>query len=131
MLNQEVIDENVRSLSEVFSKFIKFGNGPTDAIMVNNADWLDKINYLEFLRDYGRYFTINRMLSFESVKQRLAREQPFTFLEFNYMLLQSYDFLELYRRYNAALQLGGSDQWGNIIAGVELGRYKYFIDNIL
>lgn len=90
--------------------------------MVNNADWLDSINYLAFLRDYGRYFTINRMLSFESVKQRLAREQPLTFLEFNYMLLQSYDFLELYRRRNAVLQLGGSDQWGNIVSGVELGK---------
>lgn len=93
--------------------------------MVNNADWLDSINYLAFLRDYGRYFTINRMLSFESVKQRLAREQPLTFLEFNYMLLQSYDFLELYRRRNAVLQLGGSDQWGNIVSGVELGEGRW------
>jgi tyrosyl-tRNA synthetase len=106
----------------VFSKFISFGDGPTDALMVNNAEWLESINYLAFLRDYGRYFTINRMLSFESVKQRLAREQPLTFLEFNYMLLQSYDFLELYRRRNAVLQLGGSDQWGNIVSGVELGE---------
>jgi len=122
LLTEEVIGDNISSLSKVFQKFIKFGDGPTDAVMVNNADWLDKINYLEFLRDYGRYFTINRMLSFESVKQRLAREQPLTFLEFNYMLLQSYDFLELSRRYDACLQLGGSDQWGNIVGGVELGR---------
>ena len=90
--------------------------------MVNNADWLNSLKYLDFLRDYGRYFTINRMLTFESVKQRLSREQPLTFLEFNYMLLQAFDFLELNRRYSASLQLGGSDQWGNIISGVELAR---------
>lgn len=122
LLTQEVIDDNIANLSKVFERFLKFGEGPNDAIMVNNADWLDNLNYLTFLRDYGRLFTINRMLSFESVKQRLAREQPFSFLEFNYMLLQSYDFVELYRRYKAALQLGGSDQWGNIVGGVELGR---------
>lgn len=122
LLSQETIQANADSLASVFSKFIKFGDGPTDAIMVNNADWLDKLNYLEFLRDYGRYFTINRMLTFESVKQRLAREQPLTFLEFNYMLLQAYDFLELHRRYGAVLQLGGSDQWGNIVSGIELSR---------
>jgi tyrosyl-tRNA synthetase len=122
LLTTEVIQKNADSIAQVFKKFITFGDGPTDAIMVNNADWLDNINYLEFLRDYGRYFTINRMLSFESVKQRLAREQPLTFLEFNYMLLQAYDFLELSRRYDACLQLGGSDQWGNIISGVELAR---------
>ena len=124
LLTPEAIQKNADSIAQVFKKFITFGNGPSDAIMVNNADWLDGINYLEFLRDYGRYFTINRMLSFESVKQRLAREQPLTFLEFNYMLLQSYDFLELNRRHGAILQLGGSDQWGNIISGVELGRKK-------
>lgn len=122
LLSTESIQENADSLAQVFKKFIKFGDGPTDAVMVNNADWLDNLNYLEFLRDYGRYFTINRMLSYESVKQRLAREQPLTFLEFNYMLLQSYDFLELFRRRNAILQIGGSDQWGNIISGVELAR---------
>jgi tyrosyl-tRNA synthetase len=122
LLTPEVIQKNADSIAQVFKKFIVFGNGPSDAIMVNNADWLDNINYLEFLRDYGRYFTINRMLSFESVKQRLAREQPLTFLEFNYMLLQAYDFLELNRRHDALLQLGGSDQWGNIISGVELAR---------
>lgn len=122
MLSDEVIQDNINSLSRVFSKFLTFGDGETDAIMVNNADWLDNVKYLDFLRDYGRHFTINRMLSAESVKQRLAREQPFTFLEFNYMLLQSYDFLELSRRYKASLQLGGSDQWGNIVGGVELAR---------
>lgn len=122
LLSQETIQSNADSIAKVFEKFISFGNGPTDAMMVNNADWLDKLNYLEFLRDYGRYFTINRMLSFESVKQRLQREQPLTFLEFNYMLLQAYDFLELNRRHGAVLQLGGSDQWGNIISGVELAR---------
>eukprot|EP01041_Mallomonas_annulata_P011810 gene11810-24741_t len=122
LLSEEIIKNNADSLSRVFEKFITFGTGSTDAIMVNNADWLDKINYLEFLRDYGRYFTINRMLSFESVKQRLAREQPLTFLEFNYMLLQAFDFLQLQRKYGTCLQLGGSDQWGNIISGIELNR---------
>ena len=122
LLTEEIINSNANSIAQVFQKFIKLGDGPTDATMVNNADWLDKINYLEFLRDYGRYFTINRMLSFESVKQRLAREQPLTFLEFNYMLLQAYDFLQLNRLQGACLQIGGSDQWGNIISGVELAR---------
>lgn len=122
LLSQEAIDENIKSLSKVFSKFITFGGGPTDAILVNNGDWLDNLNYLNFLRDYGRLFTINRMLTYESVKQRLTREQPLTFLEFNYLLLQSYDFVELFKRHNAMVQLGGSDQWGNIIGGVELGR---------
>lgn len=122
LLSNEAINDNIDSLAKVFNTFLTFGEDKADAVMVNNADWLDSINYLEFLRDFGRYFTINRMLSFESVKQRLAREQPLTFLEFNYMLLQSYDFLELNRRYKANLQLGGSDQWGNIVGGVELGR---------
>lgn len=122
LLTEEAIDDNISSLSKVFQRFLSFGEGANDAIMVNNADWLDNLNYLAFLRDYGRLFTINRMLSFDSVKQRLAREQPFSFLEFNYMLLQSYDFVELFRRYNASVQLGGSDQWGNIVSGVELGR---------
>lgn len=122
LLTEETIQSNADNIAQVFKKFIKFGDGPSDAIMVNNAEWLDGINYLEFLRDYGTQFTINRMLSFESVKQRLAREQPLTFLEFNYMLLQAYDFVELKRRHGATLQLGGSDQWGNIISGIELGR---------
>jgi len=106
----------------VFEKFLTFGDGPTDAVMVNNADWLDKLNYIEFLRDYGPHFTINRMMTFDSVKLRLEREQPLTFLEFNYMILQAYDFVELARRHSCDLQMGGSDQWGNIINGVELGR---------
>ena len=122
LMTQEKIDENIAGISQVFEKFITFGDGPTDALMVNNDDWLSGIEYLAFLREYGRYFTINRMLSFESVKQRLARESPLSFLEFNYMILQAYDFLELHRRHNAELQFGGSDQWGNIINGVELAR---------
>jgi hypothetical protein len=122
LLSESAIDENIQSLSKVFERFLKFGDGPTDAILVNNAEWLDSLNYLKFLRDYGRLFTVNRMLSMESVKQRLSREQPLTFLEFNYILLQSYDFVELHRRHNTLLQLGGSDQWGNIVSGVELGR---------
>jgi len=122
LMTQEKIDENIAGISQVFEKFITFGDGPTDALMVNNDDWLSGIEYLSFLREYGRYFTINRMLSFESVKQRLARESPLSFLEFNYMILQAYDFLELHRRHKAELQFGGSDQWGNIINGVELAR---------
>jgi len=122
LLTQEAIDGNIAGISKVFSRFLKFGNGPTDAIMVNNDDWLASLEYLSFLRDYGRHFTINRMLSFESVKQRLERESPLSFLEFNYMILQAYDFLELNRRHQVQLQFGGSDQWGNIINGVELAR---------
>jgi tyrosyl-tRNA synthetase len=129
MLSNEIIQHNMEGISKVFYKFIQFqpsasSSSPpsTDAIMVNNDDWLSSLKYLEFLRDYGSLFTINRMLSFESVKQRLAREAPFSFLEFNYMLLQAYDFVELNRRYGATLQMGGSDQWGNIVSGVELGR---------
>merc|ERR1719223_1385885 len=121
-MTDDTIQKNTDGISKVFEKFITFGEGPTDAMMVNNDDWLSSLKYLEFLRDYGTQFTINRMLSFESVKQRLTREAPFSFLEFNYMILQAYDFLELNRRYGAKLQLGGSDQWGNIIAGTELGR---------
>ena len=124
LMTQEKIDENIAGISQVFEKFITFGDGPTDALMVNNDDWLSGIEYLSFLREYGRYFTINRMLSFESVKQRLARESPLSFLEFNYMILQAYDFLELHRRHKAELQFGGSDQWGNIINGVELVRHR-------
>jgi tyrosyl-tRNA synthetase len=122
VLSDADIAKNIAGIKQIFAKFLKFGDGPTDAIMVNNADWLDKLNYLEFLRDYGRHFSVNRMLAFDSVKIRLEREQPLTFLEFNYMILQAYDFLELSRRYKCALQLGGSDQWGNIVNGVELGR---------
>jgi len=123
MLTDDIIKKNTDGISKVFEKFLTFGDTtPSDAIMVNNDDWLSSISYLEFLRDYGQHFTINRMLSFESVKQRLAREAPFSFLEFNYMILQAYDFLELNRRYGAKLQLGGSDQWGNMISGCELGR---------
>jgi tyrosyl-tRNA synthetase len=128
MLNDDIIEKNIQGISKVFDKFLTFESddddesSPSDAIMVNNNDWLSSLKYLEFLRDYGTQFTINRMLSFESVKQRLDREAPFSFLEFNYMILQAYDFLELNRRFGAKLQLGGSDQWGNIISGTELGR---------
>ena len=106
----------------MFERFLTFGDGPTDAIMVNNADWLDALDYIPFLRDVGTHFTINRMLTFDSVRLRLDREQPLTFLEFNYMILQAYDFLELSRRAGCRLQLGGSDQWGNIVNGIELAR---------
>ncbi len=122
LLTEEQIAANLEGIRQVFSKFLKFGEGPTDAVMMNNAEWLDNLNYIEFLRDYGRHFTINRMLTFESVKLRLEREQPLTFLEFNYMILQAYDFLELYRRMDCVLQMGGSDQWGNIVNGMELIR---------
>ncbi len=122
VLTDAQIGANIAGIRKVFEKFIKFGDGPTDAIMVNNADWLDKLNYIEFLRDFGAHFTINRMLTMDSVKLRLERELPLTFLEFNYMLLQAYDFLELNRRHGCLLQMGGSDQWGNIVNGVELGR---------
>jgi tyrosyl-tRNA synthetase len=122
LLTSEDIAANMEGIRAVFSRFLTFGNGPTDAIMVNNADWLDGLNYIDFLRDYGTHFTINRMLSFDSVKMRLEREHPLTFLEFNYMILQAYDFLELNRRHKCTLQMGGSDQWGNIVNGIELGR---------
>lgn len=122
LLTDEEIQRNMESIKRVFAQFLTFGDGPTDAIMVNNADWLDQLHYIDFLRDYGRHFSVNRMLSFDSVKLRLEREQPLTFLEFNYMILQAYDFLELSRRYGCRLQMGGSDQWGNIVNGVELAR---------
>ncbi|WP_018632250.1 tyrosine--tRNA ligase [Neomegalonema perideroedes] len=122
LLTPEKIEENKAGIRKVFVNYLTFGEAPTDAIMIDNAEWLDKINYLDFLRDYGRHFSINRMLSMESVKLRLEREQAFSFLEFNYMLLQSYDFVEINRRYGARLQMGGSDQWGNIVTGVDLGR---------
>jgi tyrosyl-tRNA synthetase len=122
LLDDAQITANMAGIKQVFSKFLTFGDGPTDAIMVNNADWLDGLHYISFLRDYGRHFSVNRMMSFDSVKLRLEREQPLTFLEFNYMILQAYDYLELARRHDCTLQMGGSDQWGNIINGVELGR---------
>ena len=122
LLSVEQIASNLSGIRQVFTRFLNFGEGSTDARMVNNADWLDHLNYIDFLRDYGVHFTINRMLSFDSVKLRLEREQPLTFLEFNYMILQAYDFLELSRRQNCVLQMGGSDQWGNIVNGIELGR---------
>jgi len=121
ILTSEVIEYNKNGIGQVFSKFLDF-EGPNAAIMVDNADWLDKLGYIEFLRDMGVHFTVNRMVALESVKRRLEREQPMTFLEFNYSLLQSYDFLELNRRYDCRLQLGGSDQWGNIVGGVDLTR---------
>ena len=122
MLDDAAIDQNIDGIKKVFAKYLKYGNGATDALMVNNDDWLKDINYISFLRDFGPHFTINRMMTFDSVKLRLEREQPLTFLEFNYMILQAYDFVELHKRYKTTLQLGGSDQWGNIINGVELGR---------
>jgi tyrosyl-tRNA synthetase len=122
LLTVEQIATNLAGIRQAFAKFLHFGDGPSDAVMVNNADWLDHLNYIDFLRDYGVHFTINRMLSFDSVKLRLEREQPLTFLEFNYMILQAYDFLELSRRHGCVLQMGGSDQWGNIVNGIELGR---------
>ncbi|MGE0180850.1 MAG: tyrosine--tRNA ligase [Parvularculaceae bacterium] len=124
LLTDADIAANIDSIKGVFEKFLTFGAGATDAVMVNNDDWLSKLGYVEFLRDYGTEFTINRMLSFDSVKLRLERESPMTFLEFNYMLMQAYDFHELYRRRGCALQMGGSDQWGNIVNGVELCRRK-------
>ncbi|MFD2235102.1 tyrosine--tRNA ligase [Phaeospirillum tilakii] len=122
MLTDADIAANIAGIRTVFDRYLAFGDGPTDAAMVNNADWLDQINYIAFLRDYGRHFTINRMLTFDSVKLRLEREQAMTFLEFNYMILQAYDFAELWERRRCVLQMGGSDQWGNIVNGVELGR---------
>ncbi len=122
LLSEADINANMAGIKDVFSKFLTFGDGPTDALMVNNADWLDDLDYIPFLRDYGRHFSVNRMLSFESVKLRLEREHQLSFLEFNYMILQAYDFLELNRRYKCTLQMGGSDQWGNIVNGVELTR---------
>jgi tyrosyl-tRNA synthetase len=122
LLTDQQIDANIAGIRTVFGKFLNFGNGQRDAILVNNRDWLDSLNYIQFLRDYGRHFSINRMLSFDSVKLRLEREQPLTFLEFNYMILQAYDFVELHRTHGCLLQIGGSDQWGNIVSGIELGR---------
>jgi len=122
LLTDAQIGKNIAGIKGIFERFLTFGDGPTDAIMLNNAEWLDGLQYIPFLRDYGRHFSVNRMLGFESVKLRLEREQPLSFLEFNYMVLQAYDFVELGRRYGCCLQMGGSDQWGNIVSGVELGR---------
>ena len=122
MLSDEQINANMASQKGVFSRLLNFGEGATDAVMVNNADWLDNLGYVSFLREVGRHFTINRMIAFDFVKRRLDQEQPLTFLEFNYMIMQGYDFVELNKRAGCMLQMGGSDQWGNIINGVELGR---------
>ncbi len=122
LLTTDQIGANIDGMGKVFARYLSYGEGKTDAVMLNNAEWLDNLNYLEFLRDIGRHFSVNRMLSFESVKSRLDREQSLSFLEFNYMILQAYDFLELNRRYGCLLQMGGSDQWGNIINGIDLTR---------
>ncbi|MEM7492403.1 MAG: tyrosine--tRNA ligase [Pseudomonadota bacterium] len=120
ILSEAQIADNAAGIKKAYGSYLKFGDGPTDAIMVNNADWLDGLGYIEFLRDIGKYFTINTMVKQETVARRLTNEQPYSFLEFNYMLLQSYDFLELFRRHGCQLQMGGSDQWGNILGGVDL-----------
>jgi tyrosyl-tRNA synthetase len=122
LLSDAQIAANIAGIEQVFTKFLSFGKGAADAVMINNADWLDSLNYIDFLRDYGRHFSVNRMLTYDSVKLRLEREQPLSFIEFNYMVLQAYDFIELYRRHGCRLQMGGSDQWGNIVSGIELGR---------
>ncbi len=126
LLTDDAINENLKGIRAVFTKFLKFddagGNALGNAVMANNADWLNTLNYIDFLRDVGRHFSINRMLAFDSVKLRLERQQELSFLEFNYMILQAYDFVELYRRYGCVLQMGGSDQWGNIVNGIDLGR---------
>ena len=122
ILSEAEIAANMVGIRRVFERFLKFGDGKTDAVMVDNAEWLDRLEYIPFLREYGRHFSVNRMLGMDSVKLRLEREQPLSFLEFNYMVLQAYDFIELARRYKCAIQMGGSDQWGNIVMGVELGR---------
>jgi tyrosyl-tRNA synthetase len=122
LLTDEAINENLKGIRAIFAKFLKFGGGGGDAVMANNADWLNTLNYIDFLRDVGRHFSVNRMLAFDSVKLRLERQQELSFLEFNYMILQAYDFVELHRRYGCVLQMGGSDQWGNIVNGIDLGR---------
>jgi len=124
LLTEAQINDNIASIRQTFARFLRFDDGPTGAIMVNNDEWLGALQYIAFLRDIGRHFTINRMLTMDSVKLRLEREQPLTFLEFNYMVMQSYDFVELFERHGCTLQMGGSDQWGNIVQGVELGRRK-------
>ena len=122
LLSDQDIENNKQGILQVFEKYLTFGDGPTDAIMVDNAEWLDNLAYIRFLRDFGPHFSINRMLGMESVKLRLDREQPLSFLEFNYAILQAYDFMELRRRYGCVLQMGGSDQWGNIVTGIDLTR---------
>ncbi len=122
LLGPDDIADNIAGIKKVFSAYLTYGDGPSDALMIDNAEWLNGLNYLDFLRDIGRHFSINRMLSFESVKSRLDREQSLSFLEFNYMILQAYDFMELHRRYGCILQMGGSDQWGNIVNGIDLTR---------
>jgi len=122
LLDAAAIDSNINGMQQVFAKYLRYGDDASDAIMLNNAEWLDGLNYLDFLRDVGRHFSVNRMLSFESVKSRLDREQSLSFLEFNYMILQAYDFVEIHRRHGCLLQMGGSDQWGNIVNGVDLAR---------
>ena len=122
LLTEDEITSNIAGIKSIFERFLNFGEGPNDAILFNNAEWLDPLEYIPFLRDFGQHFSINRMLGFESVKQRLDREQPLSFLEFNYMVLQAYDFLELSRRADCRLQMGGSDQWGNIVSGIDLAR---------
>ncbi len=124
MLSDQAIDDNIRSIQTIFERLLTFGDGPTDAVLVNNHDWLGKLGYIELLQEVGTHFTVNRMLTFDSVKLRLEREQPMTFLEFNYMILQGYDFWHLSRSHFSRLQMGGSDQWGNIVNGIELGRRK-------
>lgn len=127
-LSEETLAENIKGLKKSFSKFLKFGDGATDAVMVDNWDWFKDINYLSFLRDVGTYYSVNKMLTMDSVKTRLDREQPMSFLEFNYMLLQGYDFCQLYKTYGCRAQIAGSDQWGNITSGTELGRRKYDVE---
>jgi tyrosyl-tRNA synthetase len=122
LLTEQQINANIAGIRAIFDRFLRFDEGPTGAIMVNNDEWLSSLKYIEFLRDIGRHFTINRMLTMDSVRMRLEREQPLTFLEFNYMIMQGYDFVELFKRQSCSLQMGGSDQWGNIVQGVELGR---------
>jgi tyrosyl-tRNA synthetase len=122
LLGDAEIASNMAGIRKIFTRFIDFGDGPSDAVMVNNADWLDELHYIPLLRDVGRHFSVNRMLSQDSVRLRLERDQPLSFLEFNYMILQAYDFVELARRLDCSVQIGGSDQWGNIVGGVELGR---------
>jgi tyrosyl-tRNA synthetase len=122
LLTDAQIEKNLKGIRAIFAKFLEFGDGPADAIMANNADWLNTLNYIDFLREVGRHFSINRMLTFDSVKLRLERQHELSFLEFNYMILQAYDFVELHRRTGCVLQMGGSDQWGNIVNGIDLGR---------
>ena len=130
LLSEPEIASNIAGIQSVFHNFVSFGSGATDALLINNADWLDKLNYIDFLRDYGRHFSVNRMLTYDSVKLRLEREQPLSFIEFNYMVLQAYDFVELHKRTGCRLQMGGSDQWGNIVGGIELGLHAQHVGGL-